>query len=389
MVSVLFGPGERPFTDSGYARTYNLLSALDTTEVSPTVVVGNADVGVANTVIDSITADGHLKYRIEAWRRLYEYLHSDSFDVYQHVNMNHPHYNPLLLSGAVDDTPTILGPAEGGHTVPPDSYKLFLDHLVGFDVPQSVSDLLYTGSKPLLGGINRVREWLFSRTARRADIVVAVSTDVARLYQQYAPGTRIEVIPYGVDLGRYEYTPRSESHELLVVGDLLSRKGHEYLIEALPDIRETVADTTLHIVGTGAMAADLKALVDDLDLGEAVTFHGYVSEEKLVSLYERAQVFVHPSLSEGYSHVRLEAMATGCPVIGTPVSGFEDTVTDGRDGFVVPKRSPDAIADAVRELFSTPGRATEMGRRARECIEERHDWDHVAAQYTELYEELA
>jgi glycosyltransferase involved in cell wall biosynthesis len=230
---------------------------------------------------------------------------------------------------------------------------------------------------------------LFSRTARRADIVVAVSTDVARLYQQYAPGTRIEVIPYGVDLGRYEYTPRSESHELLVVGDLLSRKGHEYLIEALPDIRETVADTTLHIVGTGAMAADLKALVDDLDLGEAVTFHGYVSEEKLVSLYERAQVFVHPSLSEGYSHVRLEAMATGCPVIGTPVSGFEDTVTDGRDGFVVPKRSPDAIADAVRELFSTPGRATEMGRRARECIEERHDWDHVAAQYTELYEELA
>lgn len=389
MTSILLGPSERPFEKSGYARTYHLLDNIDYDSISIEAVVGNASADIQQATIQSIESNKQLEYYIKAWLRIDKTLQTDSYDIYQHVNMNYPYLNPILLAGRANGVSVILGPAEGGHEVMSDSFNSFLDKFLNIELPQTISDSLYSSLQPILKCLTEARSLLFRETVRKADVVIAVASETAELYRRHAPSTRVETIPYGVDLEGYQYEPRNESHELLTVGNLLSRKGHEYLIKSLPLIISEVPDVKLHIVGTGPQKNSLKLCAEDHGVRGRVIFHGYVSDEQLTELYQKSQVFVHPSLSEGYSHVRLEAMACGCPVIGTPVPGFEDTVTDGKHGLVVPKASSQAIADAACKLFSEPGLAKEMGYHAREQIETNHDWRVITDQYESLYRELS
>jgi glycosyltransferase involved in cell wall biosynthesis len=109
--------------------------------------------------------------------------------------------------------------------------------------------------------------------------------------------------------------------------------------------------------------------------------------EKPANLFSRCSVLVAPSVTEGFGICVLEAMAHGRPVIVSEGAGAADVVDDDVNGFVVPRRNPDAIADRIMQLKNSPDLALEMGLQAREKAMQ-YTWDKIIPQYQAIWKGL-
>ncbi|WP_238398228.1 glycosyltransferase [Halorussus salinus] len=173
---------------------------------------------------------------------------------------------------------------------------------------------------------------------------------------------------------------------LLFAGRLIYYKGLEYLVEAMVDV-----DATLLIAGDGDRREALEAHVGSLGIEERVRFLGYVTDEQLHRLYNRADVFVLPSSvpSEAFGIVQLEAMAHGTPVVNTDLpSGVPWVSQDGETGLTVPPRDSTALANAINELLSETDRRRQYGRNARLRAETRFSEERFLDDTEALYKEL-
>lgn len=128
-------------------------------------------------------------------------------------------------------------------------------------------------------------------------------------------------------------------------------KGVDVTIRALPKILTAYPDVKYLVVGRGDDQPRLAKLAEDLGVGDRVIFAGFVPTDQLVDHYRLADGYVMPS-QEGFGIVYLEAMACGVPVIAGDDDGSADPLQDGRVGWQVPHRDPDAVAQACIELLS-------------------------------------
>jgi rhamnosyl/mannosyltransferase len=202
---------------------------------------------------------------------------------------------------------------------------------------------------------------------------------------------KASVVPLSIDLdeyGQYDGPPvdlprHSDRPTLLFVGRLNYYKGVEYLLDAMPSV-----DADLLIAGSGDRRDDLEARVDRLGVGDCVHFLGYVPEDRLHGYYERADVFVLPSVepSEAFGIVQLEAMAYGVPVVNTDLpTGVPWVSRDGETGLTVPPRDADALARAITALLDDPERRRRYGERARERVERRFGRERMLDTMEERY----
>lgn len=183
---------------------------------------------------------------------------------------------------------------------------------------------------------------------------------------------RIVVNPYGVD--STQFMPRSEPRRdgvfrVLFVGQIGQRKGLSYLFQGYEKFKRP--DSELHVVGGYSPGHEVYARFQGL-----YRHTPHIPHKDLPSLFREADVFVFPSLVEGLGLVVLEAMACGVPVI-TTTHGPGDVVRDGLDGFFVPIRDPEAIANRLDQLYRDPSLREQMGRNAREQAL-RHTWQAYA-----------
>jgi glycosyltransferase involved in cell wall biosynthesis len=175
---------------------------------------------------------------------------------------------------------------------------------------------------------------------------------------------------------------------MLAMGGLFKRKGYDVLIEAWSQVVSEFPDSTLHILGRGPLGEYLKRRIAELHIDDNVILHGFVEREKVVELLSSVRAFVHPSRSEGFPHVRLEAMASGCPVIATNVTGTSEMIRDGTDGLVVPTGECEPLAAAMIELLDDPAKAQSMGENALHHAKENYDWNDIADRFIEIYQEI-
>ena len=175
------------------------------------------------------------------------------------------------------------------------------------------------------------------------------------------PYEKLVVIPYGVDISLFSPMPSAipikNCFRVLFVGQIGQRKGISYLLKAYNRFRGSGTSLTL----VGDFCGSEVPLRRYKDLFRHVP---NVPRALLPELYRQAEVFVFPTLLEGMAMVVLEAMASGLPVIVTP-NGPGDIVRDGVDGFVVPPRDIDSIADRMEYLRSNPEVRAQMGANAR------------------------
>ena len=176
---------------------------------------------------------------------------------------------------------------------------------------------------------------------------------------------------------------------LLSVGRLEDNKGFVGLVNALADVVDDMPVKWRWIlVGAGPARSRIENAVRARGIGNQALLAGSVSDALLHALYERADLFVHPTLYEGSSMVTLEAMAHRTLVIATRVGGIPDKVVDGLSGLLVAPGDVEALGRAIGAAVSEPDILNEWGKEGRRFAEAEFSWAKRSAEVLALYESL-
>lgn len=365
---VLVAPAEFYFTANNYHVSYNLLKRI------------NANFYVFASKIDEKAKedlDNAEFHELDTSFILYPlkvFIHARK--LVKQMDLIH-HLSPFAIEkdfnllGLLSSKPFIIGPVEIPH-------EIFDDELTIMKIPFFAK----------LAKNSKIRQVLSIKTLEKCDVAIAVNNQTRKHLLNFIEKEKIRVIPLGVDLDIFKYALPPQNHDILAVGMHIKRKGFNYLIEAMPSILKEFPDAKLHITSDGPQTSNLKMLVTQIGLSKNVIFHGQVSEEEVLQLYKQCRVFCHPSLSEGFCHTILEAMATGRAVVSTKTVGSE-MVEDGKTGFLVPTANSDVIADAILKVFNDDELTYKMGVEGMKKVEEEYDWNIIAKRYYEVYQEVA
>ena len=158
-------------------------------------------------------------------------------------------------------------------------------------------------------------------------------------------------------------------------------------IRALAKLRESYPGAALELIGTGSEQERFQKLSQDLGVGDAVQFRGYLTNPETLSAMSRSRFFVMASVDEGFGLVYAEAMASGCITIGTEGEGIADLIVSGENGFLVPPDDPEAIVKIITWCVEHPQEADRIAERGRRDALGL-TWDKNAAQYIQLFETL-
>ena len=215
---------------------------------------------------------------------------------------------------------------------------------------------------------------------RMASCLLVASTFTKNsLIEHGTPAEHITVVPYGVDLERFHPAANEQRTggplRLLFVGRINQRKGIKYLLEALRLLQNQEVEVELTICGR---------VVDDLQLfrpfQNQVKIRPSVSGPELIRAYQDADLFVFPSVAEGFGQVLLEALASGLPILSTtPHTAAPDLIDDGVEGFIVEPRRPDLLAERIAWAANHRAELHEMARRAR-LRAEQFTWQRFRTQ---------
>lgn len=225
-----------------------------------------------------------------------------------------------------------------------------------------------------------------------ADSIIAVSRALkARIVQLGWASDKVTVIPggfvterFGVldeEAARRQLGFREEGPFVLFVGNLVRIKGVDVLLEATAELRREVADVRLIVVGDGPLGTELKATASQLALDDSVFWAGRIPNEDLSQYMGASDVFVLPSLEEGFGIVCLEALACGRPVVASRVGGIPEIVKDGESGILVEPGHPGALAQAIGKALQMNWDTALLAGHA-----QQYSWEHVAPRIYEQYE---
>jgi glycosyltransferase involved in cell wall biosynthesis len=246
----------------------------------------------------------------------------------------------------------------------------------------------------------RKRRWYHWLTAGASGII-APSEEIAEKSRDFfqGNGATIEYIPNGVDTRLFTPGPRTDSAAarlgarlredviLLAVRRHDPKCGLDYLIRAMPAVLAFEPRALLCMVGDGSEGPRLKALAGEMGCGERIRFLGRLENEKIPALYRAAYLSVLPSIFEAVSLSGLEALASGCPVVGTRVGGIPAFVHDGETGLLVDPKSPSSLAEGICQLLGAPALRELMGLRGRALVEQQFSWDSIARRTLAFYQE--
>ena len=201
------------------------------------------------------------------------------------------------------------------------------------------------------------------------------------LSKQYGPlcDGKLHCIYHGLDISQFKFSlfKRDEAGEpvILSVARLIEKKGLEDLIIAADILRRRGRTFKVEIIGTGPLRNPLKAHAQRLGLADRVSLVGAQAHDAVCLAYQRASVFVLPCVvaangdRDGIPNVLLEAMASGVPVVSTPVSGIPELVASGANGILVPPHDARSLADAIEELLASRELSERLARAARTKLE--------------------
>ena len=252
-------------------------------------------------------------------------------------------------------------------------------------------------------------------TLKYADSYISTCPHFTEIALRYIDRDKIWEIPEGVDAkfftpgkaNKNSFTDmsgiRPDSNIILSVNMIKPVKGMQYVVQALPSILSSHPNTHYVIVGDGSYKSKLEKMADDLGVRTNVHFPGATMDSERIRTYFRAaDVAVVPSSGESTSISALEALATECPLVASPVGGLKDLIGKnerGRIAEIFPpgsyKRSAPptlsdekirSLADELSWTLSNPEEAKQLGKRGREHVLENYSWPVIVDQIEEVYQ---
>ena len=241
-------------------------------------------------------------------------------------------------------------------------------------------------------------EWLYRRSVRHTDYVVAVCEAAREHFSMdgVCPRSGLLCIPNGIRVEKFSTSSAQARNDLATrlglaidsriigtVGRLQPVKHQDSLLEAFARTRQAIPSAALVVIGDGPLRDPLERRATELGIADSVRFLGDRSD--VHELLAGLEIFALSSVSEGYSVALLEACAAGLPIVATDVGGNNEIVRDGINGRLVPARDPEALSAALTGLLQAPGRAAEMAGASRQWALAEASFRTVAARYLALY----
>lgn len=239
-----------------------------------------------------------------------------------------------------------------------------------------------------------IRKWIEKKVLKSCDEIVVLSQFTQdKLWNAYQISQKkVSIIPAGIDLKKFQPASNkllirsqvsipSEKVILFTVRNLVPRMGLESLIQALKKVAPKAPDIYLILGGDGPLKVDLIDLATKLALEDFIGFVGFIPEELLPDYYRMADLFVLPTKElEGFGLVTLEAMASGLPVVGTPIGGTKEILGKYDANFLFNDTAPDSMAKLILKKYHVikqdPKRWKQIAAQCRQFVEAHYSWEH-------------
>jgi glycosyltransferase involved in cell wall biosynthesis len=239
---------------------------------------------------------------------------------------------------------------------------------------------------------DRWYNYLARSVLTKADRVITVSKfNAEKLLSLGISSNKLYVIPNGYDERLFKPVSTKKSKEklglplnkkiLLSVGNLVDNKGHIYLISAMPLVLRERKDVLLVIIGSGPLKKTLQSMVKRYGLEDYVTFTGGRRHEEIPIWMNASDIFVLPSLKEGFPTVIPEAMACGKPIVATKVGGIPEAIVNNDLGILVDPRNERALASAILEALERKWNTDIILKYAK-----KYSWRELAKQILMVYQ---
>ncbi|MDA8736519.1 glycosyltransferase [Opitutales bacterium] len=244
-------------------------------------------------------------------------------------------------------------------------------------------------------------KWIEQPILQKADALIALSQREAEVYRSYAPTSRIEIIPNGVDLNEWQQPAEAEGEladAFSLIGDaplvvwhsrMAKMKGPDVFVRAFAQAHEKEPSLRAIIAGPDeeGIRGACEQIAEESGVAQSVRFLDALTGANRRALLQRADLFVLPTAGEGLSMAILEAMACRCPVVTTPEANISE-IERHVAGLIVPcddQRIGDAILDVLSRV---QGSLTEMGVNASALVEAEFSLESVVDRYLALAEDL-
>ncbi len=215
-----------------------------------------------------------------------------------------------------------------------------------------------------------------------SDVIVPASEFVYQsMIKNGVSQNKLKLLPFGVDINRFKPAHKKEHNKFIAmyVGFVSVLKGVQYLLEAWDMLNLKHAELRLY----GKVRHDFNRIYKKYSNRKDIKFMGHVSP--IEKEYQKADIFVFPSIQEGSALVTYEAMASSLPIITTFNSG--SVARDSIDGFIIPIRDPRSIAAKIQYLYDNPKERAKMGRNARKRAE-KFTWEKYGERLIKVFEEV-
>jgi len=246
--------------------------------------------------------------------------------------------------------------------------------------------------------------WIYNTVVRKvldfADIIISPSEYYINESIFLRKYHKIISIPNGINLEDFDipYSKKECKEKLglpmdkkiiLFLGVLHPKKGPDVLLKAMPRVLSKVPNTELVIAGDGIMRGELEELSEKLGIKDYVNFTGFIPENLKPLYYNSADVFCLPSRmsTEVFPMVLLEASASGLPMVVSDLNTFKCIIEDGYNGLFTKRGNKNSLADAIIYLLENEEVRKEMGRNAREKVE-NYSWERIAEMTEKVYEQV-
>ena len=229
--------------------------------------------------------------------------------------------------------------------------------------------------------------WQVALKYRLHDRVIAISEEIGRvLLNEGLPVDKLRVVRDAVDWEHYarpgdraaiaaRLGVPAKGLWLGVVAQLIERKGHRFLLRALPPLVAAYPNLRLFFFGRGPLAAELEREVQGLGLTSHVTLAGF--RDDLDEVLPCLDLLVHPALKEGLGVSLLQAASAGVPIVASRAGGIPEAVRDGLNGLLVPPGDVAALGAALTALLADPARRHTLGARGRRLVAEEFSIDSM------------
>lgn len=222
-------------------------------------------------------------------------------------------------------------------------------------IPHLFGNAIFRETNPVLASYVYLMEKPIPPVYRKAFFEVISESTARDVIRRGIRPERVRVVHCGMDHDTYSFDPAVEKFgqpTILYVGRLKRYKSVDVIIRALPEVVKRIPDARLAVVGSGDNLGELKRLTRSLNLGNRVTFTGFVSSEEKVDWMRRSQVIVNPSPREGWGLTNIEANACGTPAVASDADGLRDSVRDGVTGLLFPYGDHRALAERLIRILA-------------------------------------